>query len=70
MPWCSVYPPMSEERKAQIRAQVEEAIDYELVEWERELHEQIVFVREGKSWAGEVAVDIETEKKGTKKSDL
>jgi hypothetical protein len=61
---------MSEERKAQIRAQVEESIDHELVQWERELHEQIVFVREGKSWAGEVAEDIETEKKGTKKRDL
>jgi hypothetical protein len=68
MPWARVYPPMSPEKEAQIRSQVEEAIDSALVEWERELQEQIRFVRQGKSWAGEVSKDIETEKMGARRA--
>jgi hypothetical protein len=59
---------MSPEREAQIKAQIEEGINFALVEWERELQEQIRFVREGKSWAGEVSEDIETEKMGAKRT--
>jgi len=37
MPWSSEYPPMSEERKAEIRAHVEASIDAEIVAWEAEV---------------------------------
>ena len=37
MPWSREYPPMSEERKAEIRAQIEASIDADIVAWEAEM---------------------------------
>ena len=37
MPWSSEYPPMSEEREAEIRAHIEASIDAEIVACEAEM---------------------------------
>jgi hypothetical protein len=49
MPWGSEYPPMSEERKAEIDQHLNETYDRELRQWETEVLEQCACVNEGKT---------------------
>jgi hypothetical protein len=68
MPWANVYPPMAPERIAKIRARIERDIDFDLVNWERELREQNAFVNQGKNWVGEVTANIKTAQSGTSRA--
>jgi hypothetical protein len=68
MPWANVYPPITPERAAEIRARIERDIDFDLVNWECELREQNAFVNQGKNWVGEVTADIKTEQSGASRA--
>ena len=54
MPWANEYPPISLERRAEIRAQLEAALEEELVAWEAERDAQIRWVTSGITWVTKI----------------
>ena len=54
MPWANEYPPVTKERSAEIRAQIEEALEEELVAWEAERNAQIRWVTSGITWVTKI----------------
>jgi hypothetical protein len=63
MPWLSEYPPMSPERAAQIRAEVEEDYEARLLAWEAELRAQIRWYYSTVTWVIKFKEDIPRKKK-------
>ena len=57
MPWSSTYPALSKERVAEIKRQIDESIEQDLIHWEADLIAQIRWVNEGKSWVEETGID-------------